>query len=74
MSDKNNERCETCNAWMKQGSNGEGLCRALPPVPIFYGLGQRSILSAQQTEPIIISHFPAMRRDGWCRKWEPQSN
>ena len=68
------ECCGTCNAFLK--ANEEvGFCRARPPVPIM--VGQREIPrpllqpGAQgQIEPIVLTYFPQMMPDGWCREHE----
>lgn len=68
------QRCSNCDAWMRQ-NNGSGLCRALPPSPLFVGMGQQvaNVLrpnNNQGAEPIILSYFPSMASNGWCRAWQ----
>jgi hypothetical protein len=65
--------CGNCNAYMKENPI-QGVCRAKPPVPILLGIKQRAVLQGlpdSGAEPMITSYFPPMRKEGWCREWEP---
>jgi hypothetical protein len=67
--------CGNCNAYMKENPN-QGVCRAKPPVPLMIGMAKRHQLAGlpqQNAEPIVTSYFPPMRKEGWCREWEPTS-
>jgi hypothetical protein len=66
MLPRKEQRCGNCDAAFPNGR--EILCRANPPTPIFYGIGQTSVLSTEQTA-IIRAHFPPMQRSGWCGQW-----
>ena len=63
-------QCGNCTAWLRTGPDRQtGVCRAIPPVPIFLGMGT-GLLGGQPT-PQIISYFPPMMVEGWCRMHEP---
>ena len=65
------ECCANCNAALREGRTL--YCRAHPPTPILYGMGQPAIaIGSPQQQPVVVSHFPMMLDEGWCREWGPR--
>lgn len=63
MTERANQCCANCNAFLPDAviAAEEGACRDSPPVPIYNG----------QKKDNISFLFPRMRREGWCRRWQP---
>lgn len=68
MTKPQNESCATCTAYLATHGRKQGICVALPPTPVFYGM-QNSPIQGQPPHPIVIGHFPEVGAAIWCREY-----
>jgi hypothetical protein len=62
--------CKTCSAWLPGGfddlADGEGLCQAHPPVPIFGA----NVGKPGSGIPAPVALWPTTHESNWCREWQ----
>jgi hypothetical protein len=63
------QKCANCDAALRYDAH-QVYCRARPPTPVMIGAGQPVIAVGEAPiRPVIVSYFPQMLNDGWCREW-----
>lgn len=62
--------CGNCQWWMQAKGTPVGLCRRLPPIPIFVGGHQQNL--AGQHIPVVVTYHPQTPADTMCGEHKPR--